>query len=410
MRRHCLAVRIVWLLGLGGGALAAWVPAARADVCSPNPCGVGTCTVTATGYSCACPAGYATNGTTCQLVDACMANIDTCVAIASCVDTPGTSAVYTCACPNGYQGNGHSPGTGCTDVDECASHPCAPHGVGGGDGQGCTQVPIGTWTAPGYWCGCGPGYGFNGTTCVLQDECTQGVDDCVAIATCFDPTTAPNDFTCTCPAGYDGNGHSGGTGCHDRDECALGTAGCGAHATCTNTPGAYQCTCDPGWVGDGVTCTDYDECSDPVLAATCDPHATCGNVDGGYTCTCDAGYGGDGMTCADIDECQQPTTCGAHATCTNQPGGYSCACDDGFEGDGQTCTALPVDAGPPDGAPPDAVDGGGGCCSASGGDATGALALALLVVGVGRRRRGGRSVGGQPGRGPVRATARSRWS
>ena len=39
----------------------------------------------------------------------------------------------------------------------------------------------------------------------------------------------------------------------DIDECA--TYPCDPYAECTNTPGAFDCACDPGFTGDGITCT-----------------------------------------------------------------------------------------------------------------------------------------------------------
>ena len=33
-----------------------------------------------------------------------------------------------------------------------------------------------------------------------------------------------------------------------------------ANATCTDTDGSYTCGCDDGYSGDGVTCTNIDEC------------------------------------------------------------------------------------------------------------------------------------------------------
>ena len=40
----------------------------------------------------------------------------------------------------------------------------------------------------------------------------------------------------------------------DLDECALNTHNCDANAICTNTPGHFQCTCDTGYDGNGVSC------------------------------------------------------------------------------------------------------------------------------------------------------------
>ena len=33
------------------------------------------------------------------------------------------------------------------------------------------------------------------------------------------------------------------------------TAPCHANATCSNTEGSYECTCNSGYVGDGINCT-----------------------------------------------------------------------------------------------------------------------------------------------------------
>ncbi|MDC0667597.1 EGF domain-containing protein [Nannocystis radixulma] len=43
--------------------------------------------------------------------------------------------------------------------------------------------------------------------------------------------------------------------CTDDDECANELDDCHEHATCTNTPGSWECACNPGYQGDGVQCT-----------------------------------------------------------------------------------------------------------------------------------------------------------
>lgn len=40
----------------------------------------------------------------------------------------------------------------------------------------------------------------------------------------------------------------------DVDECGAGTFSCDADAECINTKGSYNCSCKPGYQGDGKTC------------------------------------------------------------------------------------------------------------------------------------------------------------
>ncbi|XP_068757796.1 fibrillin-1-like [Montipora capricornis] len=47
-------------------------------------------------------------------------------------------------------------------------------------------------------------------------------------------------------------------GCReDVDECSTGSHDCNESATCTNTAGNFNCTCKPGFTGDGRSCSDY---------------------------------------------------------------------------------------------------------------------------------------------------------
>ena len=41
----------------------------------------------------------------------------------------------------------------------------------------------------------------------------------------------------------------------DIDECTVGTANCDSNATCTDTEGSFTCTCNAGYTGDGTSCT-----------------------------------------------------------------------------------------------------------------------------------------------------------
>uniref|UniRef100_A0A8B9P9F2 Latent transforming growth factor beta binding protein 4 n=1 Tax=Apteryx owenii TaxID=8824 RepID=A0A8B9P9F2_APTOW len=95
-----------------------------------------------------CPKGFQRSNGSCVDVDECTQQS---CAGGRCENTPGS---YRCVCPAGYQLG--PPGTGCTDIDECAQspRPCAP-------GR-CENTP------GGYRCACPRGYqpGPDGTQCV----------------------------------------------------------------------------------------------------------------------------------------------------------------------------------------------------------------------------------------------------
>jgi hypothetical protein len=135
-----------------------------------------------------------------------------------------------------------------------------------------------------------------------------------------------------CDPGFVGDGVS----CSDLDECQESPGPCDAHADCTNLIGSYTCLCQPGWTGDGALCLDVDECQ--AATSPCDAHATCANTEGAYTCACDPGWQGDGSACGDVDECQAtPDPCDVNATCANTTGAFTCTCNPGYVGDGFTC-------------------------------------------------------------------------
>eukprot|EP00961_Rhodomonas_salina_P038769 521096-Rhodomonas_salina.1 len=61
------------------------------------------------------------------------------------------------------------------------------------------------------------------------------------------------------------------TTCSASDECVTGSHNCDAEAACADTVGSFMCTCNSGYVGSGISCSDVDECGPqpPNLARAC---------------------------------------------------------------------------------------------------------------------------------------------
>ncbi|WP_194863092.1 EGF domain-containing protein [Myxococcus sp. AB036A] len=156
-------------------------------------------------------------------------------------------------------GGGVFCGNGQVDTEE----QCDDGNLVSGDGCG-----AGCQVAPGYSCS-----GTQPSVCTDVNECTNGTSQCSVNATC---TNTPGSYNCTCKPGYSGNGWT----CDDIDECANGTAVCQVGELCVNTPGAYTCVagaCQSPTVQCGSQCVDVS--SD---ASNC---GACGNVcDAGQTC------------------------------------------------------------------------------------------------------------------------------
>ncbi|KAL9953464.1 hypothetical protein ACROYT_G040886 [Oculina patagonica] len=115
-----------------------------------------------------------------------------------------------------------------------------------------------------------PDYEYRGT----KNHCAN--NPCNEKATCQTGFTQKG-YRCLCPAGFTGQD------CSDIDECAEGTHSCDANAECINTKGSYNCTCKPGYLGDGRKCEDVDECTTGTHNCTDDD--LCNNMEGSFNCT-----------------------------------------------------------------------------------------------------------------------------
>eukprot|EP00058_Branchiostoma_floridae_P027601 XP_002613092.1 hypothetical protein BRAFLDRAFT_89974 [Branchiostoma floridae] len=120
----------------------------------------------------------------------------------------------------------------------------------------CKACPNGTWTED---------IGSkNDTYCTDIDACKE--NPCDAQATCLDNPAPALDATCTCNAGYTGDGLVNGSGCSDINACSNNP--CDAQATCVDNPAPAldaNCTCHAGYIGDGLAsgtgCLEIRPCS-----------------------------------------------------------------------------------------------------------------------------------------------------
>ena len=256
----------------------------------------------------------------------CASNTSDCDSNASCSrSTTNGRGDWSCTCDAGYTGTGHrrtyshdfvtpnsntgddrlyvirtSLVTGCTDINECAGNPC------GGNGS-CSQTTPGS--SPGYTCSCNAGYRFNGSSCVVSNECTLTPSIC-GVGTCNE-LPPPSSYSCNCPMGYQFNG----TTCVTENACVAGIDNCNRNATCTPVgTSRWTCACNSGYSGDGVTCNNINECRDPDICGTDgrgNPTGRCTDTQGSYDCACNSGYAFGRGECRDINECSmRPGPCG----------------------------------------------------------------------------------------------------
>lgn len=181
-----------------------------------------------------------------------------------------------------------------------------------------------------------------------MNECTRPVQPCDTQATC---TNTIGSYQCSCNPGFYGNGQT----CLENDECTENTHDCHANASCTNTYGHFYCECYPGFFGSGRNCTDVNECQDG--SNECHLNATCYNSVGNYSCECDIGFSGNGFHCQECQNmtygvnCKNQCLCNTSNTRTCNRENGTCMCKDGWTGntcdeDIPECTNTPQICGP----------------------------------------------------------------
>ncbi|XP_041453703.1 protein eyes shut homolog [Lytechinus variegatus] len=196
-------------------------------------------------------------------------------------------------------------------------------------------------------CRCPDGLVFDGFDCVDMSQCGCYVDgiyysigDSIYTPGCFSKRT-----------------------CTGNNKIDSSAQTCSEFATCRIEEGEHGCNCLAGYAGDGITCSDINECdSSPCI------NGACVNDINFYACNCDRGWSGyncdlacmenpceNGGSCVEIDatsfECQcpfpfngtfceinndpcqmDPTPCLNGATCNNYGLLYNCSCAYGFQG------------------------------------------------------------------------------
>ncbi|XP_069062191.1 stabilin-1 isoform X1 [Pleurodeles waltl] len=177
--------------------------------------------------------------------------------------------------------------------------------------------------------------GWRGFTCAMDIDSDLCNGTCSHYANCF-PGPADSEPTCSCSAGYIGNG----THCTEFDPCSPLNSGCSANANCTRVAvGERICTCREGYTGDGILCLEIDGCQESN--GGCHVNAECTKTGPNLVaCNCLPGYGGDGrQSCKPIDLCKEDKGgCSQFANCEfTGPATRNCSCKKDYVGDGITC-------------------------------------------------------------------------
>ncbi|KAK7489631.1 hypothetical protein BaRGS_00019026 [Batillaria attramentaria] len=196
-------------------------------VCDNGPAGNGTCRQCYPGYQ----------GPLCTQEIITCANL-TCSNNSQCQETDDGQA--ECVCQPGFQHTTGNDTSDCQPINKCSQSTSLC-------GENAECIPTGPGT---YECQCQPNYHGDGYMCLPINPCETDNGGCDKMTTvCMNP--APNVSQCDCMAGYEA--YVAGSGCSLIDVCVHDS--CHPKATCTTVaPYESRCTCNSGYIGDGVNC------------------------------------------------------------------------------------------------------------------------------------------------------------
>ena len=127
--------------------------------------------------------------------------------------------------------------------------------------------------------------------------------------------------------------------CNDLDECVPSI--CSNLATCSNTSGTFNCVCNSGYTGDGVSCSNINECITTEHNCSPYPQGRCIDHPGLYVCVCNEGYRWDGINCTNVNECENSFRCiHSGGVCLDTQGSFECNCRAGFWRIGGRCRDM----------------------------------------------------------------------